>query len=286
MKKIKFTITNLFILILFSGCSKYYLKTIQQLDKQDFEQSELTPEVDFFDLRIDILRQMSSTTGYDGSVTMQEVPYHSITFNLGNGIIFDLNNNFAFSVLDLLEIEKGENFTIVKEDFKTGKILCKYIFENNTFSVQTNGFLVNFESNENIYISDSLVVAEGGLLSKFTVKISADEIEYKTLLANDKIFKQSKGWYNKNLFGQTDYLYIDNNLYFGNSYVLKNSGNQIDLINGTNPNSTFYLYSVVKTDNEIYCYNNNYNGFKIYFDFNKIVIENNGKKLYSYYKEI
>jgi len=287
MKKI-FKIYNLLILIGLSltiSCSKYYYKTITELEKQDFQESELTPEFDFFELRIDILRQVTTSVSSDNISTSEDVPYHPVIFNLGNGLIMDYNNNFCLSVTELLQIGKNENFTIVKQDFESGRILSRYNFEDNKYKVETNGFFLNSENTENIYISDSLIIAEKGLFSKYTVTIKEDEFTCKSGLSNIQIKKQAKGWYSKYLFGQQDFFIIDNQIYLGNFYSVSNSGNELKILSGNNPDSRNAYYTISKTDTEIYIYNQNFNGYKIYLEENKITVEYNGKKLYSYYIE-
>jgi hypothetical protein len=261
------------------------MNSVTTLEKSDFKQSELYPDYDFFDLRIDIIRQIQSTYYGENLTSTEFTPYHPIGFNLGNGIFYDWNRNFSISVLELLNIDKNQDFTVYKEDYKTGKVLNKYVYENNTFKIFTSGILLNFNTNFSIYATDSLVIADLGLLSKYTIKKNENEFVVRTGLGNSEVIKQQKGWYVKLLFGQSDYLLIDNLILLQNSYSVENSGNEIKIFSGTNSNYLYPLISIVRNETEMYIYNGNYNGTKIYFEDNKIIVENNGKKLYSYYSE-
>lgn len=110
MKRINIYLT--FMIVLLSSCAKLNMHEIRSMDKLPFQNLELIPGQEHNELRIDVIRQITETY-YDGTTTYYEdVPYHPLGFDLGNGLFYDLNGNLSFRLDHLLNFDPNEPFEV------------------------------------------------------------------------------------------------------------------------------------------------------------------------------
>ena len=108
----KLLLPGLFLLlvIIASSCSTpiYDAQTLQELPRQEPSPLELTASFELFDWRYDIIRQEECEEDMDGDTYYEDVDYHPIGFDLGNGLFFDLNNNLSLRIDRLLGIDYSD----------------------------------------------------------------------------------------------------------------------------------------------------------------------------------
>ncbi len=271
----------LIISIIFTACvHQYYMSAVSGMEKTDFQESELYPSYEFFNLRIDVIRQVKKN---EETGETQLESYNSVGFYLGNGLFYDLNRNLSFSVLDMLGVNVYGDFEIVEYNEIFKRISTRYIKKNNVFIRDHNNILLNINNKMDVFFSDSLVIVDNGIFFSTKITLEKDVFNYSSGLINNKIIRQNNGWYRKFLLGQSDYLKIDNNLLLDYTYTISNLGETIHIYNSRIRKNSRPLQTIEQTDSEIYVYNRYYSGFKIYKEHNKITVERDGVKEVSYY---
>ena len=104
--KVFLLVLSLSFLFLYSCHSPMDLSNVQA--EATLAPVDLKPAYDLQGLRIDVLRQFQD----DGCGGTEAVAYHPMGFDLGNGLFMDLNNNLSLLPQDLLNIEEDENYQI------------------------------------------------------------------------------------------------------------------------------------------------------------------------------
>jgi len=245
----------------------------------------LYPDYDFFDLRIDILRQQKPKDPNNMQNTNDWEEYRTVGFNLGNAMFYDLNKNISLSVLELLNVNRFGDFTIAKQDYRTGKIISRFTKNNNIYKKESYNLILNITNSFDMFLTDSLVIVNNGILFKSTINITKDLFTFKSGLTTYNIERQTNGWFLKALIGGTQFTLVNNSLFLEYLYTIENTGEQIFIYNGKKFKNSVPFITLEKSDNELYIYNRYYAGTKIYFETNKITIEENGIKEYSYFLE-
>jgi hypothetical protein len=131
-------IAFLSVLIIFSSCATLNVSEINNLERLEFEPLILQPDREVNGLRIDLIRQTRSETGLDSITGTEDVPYHLIGFDLGNGIFYDLNDNLGMRVDYLLGFSDKGNFRVDKYTrplSERGK--TSYTLRNDTMTIAT-----------------------------------------------------------------------------------------------------------------------------------------------------
>ncbi len=109
----KLLLPSLFLLavLVFSSCYTpiYDAQTLQELPRQEPSPLELSASFELFNWRYDIIRQQECVEDSDGDTSSEDVDYHPIGFDLGNGLFFDLNDNLSLRIDWLLGIDYTQN---------------------------------------------------------------------------------------------------------------------------------------------------------------------------------
>jgi len=80
--------------------------------QQTFSELDLQIAYELEELRLDIIRQETSSSDADGNTTSEKVDYHPLGFDLGNGLFYDLNDNLSLRVKHLFALDGEDNFAI------------------------------------------------------------------------------------------------------------------------------------------------------------------------------
>ncbi|MBU1822175.1 MAG: hypothetical protein KKG00_11795 [Bacteroidetes bacterium] len=104
------------VLLVYHACATLDPSEIRNLDRVTFDAPQLVPQAEPTELRIDIVRQQIPNMILENTYTYQDVPYHPLGFDIGNGLFYDLNGNLSLRVEYLLGLENEPVFTIKKED--------------------------------------------------------------------------------------------------------------------------------------------------------------------------
>ena len=77
-----------------------------------FQQLELNVAYELEELRVDIIRKETTSADGDGNSTTEDVPYHPLGFDLGNGLFYDLNGNLALRLKHLFDLDGRNEFSL------------------------------------------------------------------------------------------------------------------------------------------------------------------------------
>lgn len=122
--------------LLLTGCSSLSLREINALNRIPFKPLRIQPGVEPNDLRVDVLRQTEQTR-VGNSTQTTDVPYEALGLNLGNGLFYDLNENFSLRLDYLLDFEEADAFELKKTTnpfFDSGLTLYSLIDDTLTIS--------------------------------------------------------------------------------------------------------------------------------------------------------
>ena len=110
---VKPLLLTLSLAIVATACSTLNPREIQNLNRVAFAPLELAPSVEPTDLRLDVLRQVRTT--HDNSGThYYPISNDPLGFNLGNGLFYDLNENFSLRLDELLGYASDQPFALQK----------------------------------------------------------------------------------------------------------------------------------------------------------------------------
>ncbi len=270
------------LLLIIGGCTTLNKTIIENTDRSFFQSLVLIPDYDICDIRIDLIRQTNKKQVNDSTTKTEKVPYHPVGFYLGNGLFLDLNDNLSLLVPKLLHINCDENFTIKQSH-------PGYIFNSTTTYEKTdslfitnNDGLIKTNTKKIIINKDSVVFVKEGLFSKYRIIESDSSIRYQSGLINTTIHKNNEGYFYNTLLGKKEYRQIDNEIFIGKKYILRNQGDIIEILVKGLLNSEYLKYKIVKSDNRIYVYDRNYRGLEIILTENEINVMENTRNLNRY----
>ena len=250
-------------MILFSCTSSRLSQAdINKKTSQQFEDLSLSVGHEVSDLRLDIIRQTTDCVDSEGVVTSQEVAYHPMGFDLGNGLFFDLNNNLSIRIDSLYAIGTMEDYEIVKTGNLNRKTRVVYTRNQNEICyrrVRDENDLFKFCLSEE--------EAEGSLelqrRGKRRYKIMREEDNVCFYRKKDKraqcinTLPSGKGFVHKGR-GRTDnYLHKNNELILDDRYrvTINAAKDQIE-ISRIRRRTDQLLWTVKKTDGKLLIYNN------------------------------
>ncbi len=124
--------------ILWMKCAKLDIHDIHHSKSVSFDGMLLKPDHEPNDLRIDVVRQKttSNSTDAEGHTTISEsnVDYHPMGFDLSNGLFYDLHGNLSLRIDKLLNVKEGSAFEIRNSSGrKMNRPYRLYSFERDTF---------------------------------------------------------------------------------------------------------------------------------------------------------
>lgn len=272
----------LLLLFIFFGCTTLNIATIENTERFSLQPSVLIPDYDIYDIRIDLIRQTNKKQVNDSTTKTEKVPYHSVGFYLGNGLFIDLNNNLSLLVPKLLDINNNENF-IIKQNHPGFFINSTTIYERtDSLFITKNEGPVKTKAKKIIYKTDSVLFIKEGLFSKYKIIESDSSFTYQSGLINTIIYKNKTGYFYKTFLGKKEYKQMDNDIYIGNRYILRNQGDMIEIFGRGLLNKEYLKYRIIKSDNKIYVYDNNYRGLEIVKTENGINVIENTRSMDSY----
>jgi len=108
----------LFAPFLLLSCSALRKADIPVRERTQFAELQLEPRADIFYYRLDIIRQQRSEYVNDSTSNTVDVEYHTMGFDLGNGLFFDLHDNLGIDLFQLLEVDTSKSFMISTASFK------------------------------------------------------------------------------------------------------------------------------------------------------------------------
>lgn len=284
MKANKYIFILLILIII--GCSTTSnISDIQNLSKIRFDSLTIQPDIELYNLRIDIIRQTTEEWVNDSTTTTNAVPYNFLGFNLGNGLFYDLNDNLSLRVDYLLNID-------TKNDFEIAKIYSKSKWNRN-FKSQQGKFSIEYPDKKKMYdilqinnFKDSLSISYRNKhqYSIVTSDSLTELISTKGVL--DRIHKKDKNsYYQKRKKRVDEYNLLDKVIILDDKYKIKQNenGDIIELFS-IGKKGDYLRYRIIQDDKNIFIYDDKFYGKKIIKENNKFTLYYNDKIVYEYKK--
>lgn len=268
------------------GCStSLKISEIKELSKTKFDSLSIKPDIELYDFRIDIIRQTTEEQVNDSTTETEDVPYHFLGFNLGNGLFYDLNDNLSLRIDYLLNID-------TKKDFKVEKIYSKNKW-NRIYKSQEGKFTIEYPRKKKTYdiiqvenINDSLSISYKNK-HRYSVVINDSLTRFmSTKKVLDKIQKKDKYFYYQKYKKRVDeYKLEDKAIVLDDKYkITQNQTGDIIQIFRIGRKRDYHLYSIIQDDKNLFIYNDKFYGKKITMDNNKFTLYYNDKFGYEYKK--
>jgi hypothetical protein len=274
------------IILLLNSCSPLNITTIKSLDKQEFEPIILNADYDLYNLRLDIIRQTEKYEVNDSTEKTVNVAYHPVGFNLGNGLFFDLNRNLSLLIPELFHLEKDETFQIKR--IKSG-LLSEwketYSRNDDEFIIENAGNILQKSHKTDIVTTDSSVYMKSGILNSLSISYTDSSFTYKTGFKPYHIHNISDGYAIKHLLGEEKYRKEQDTVFLDDRYIIRNYGNIIEIYANQLFKKEYKLYTIIKSENEIYIYDRNYYGKRISKKDNELIVYHNTTKSSSFILE-
>lgn len=162
-------------------------KAIYPGEKRDLASSwsplTLEPAVEPYELHIDLIRQQDQSN--DGeTITSSDRPYHPLAVRFGNGLILDRSMNLGLSILDLFDIQPGEDFEIRQESLRFPGTADR-IFERSGDHFSTRKASILPDRRE--VIQQDSIITVSSFLSRQTIAVNDSIWVRKGFLSQDKM---------------------------------------------------------------------------------------------------
>lgn len=273
-----------------SACATLNVREINDLDRIAFVPLQLDPDVEPTDLWIEVIRQTREETTGEGKKTV-DVPNDPLGFNLGNGLFYDLNENFSLRLDCLLGFSNYPGFTLKKATTNS--------FFNNGLEVYK-------------YANDSLGLTRADRTRtrpQYHTEGPADSLSYlrKNNFKYAVVERDSALVYrNKRKVKEAIYTQDENHYYLQRrrrKIGFSQQGNEINLQENylvalSNGDRTITIYAlrrrgrrvpcltIERSQNKVFVYDRKYRGRKLEFSGNALTIYENKKPVARYELEI
>ncbi len=268
--------TYIVMVLLMSSCATLNISEIKNLEKIKFDSLTLKPGWETNNLRIDLIRQSYEENINDSTRETKETPYHSIGFDLGNGLFYDLNENLSLRLDYIFGFSKNDNFElneITRPQKNKGYIIYRFI--NDTLLLQYPPRPKNYYLYHKINNPDSIAFMYKKRLlyaiteTDSTLVYSGKKRKWDVInkIDDNNYYLNKKKW-------KKDYKYKDNNVFLENDYVvsLTDNNSRIEIKSPRKNRPDRMLYIIEKSSDKLFIYNEKYSGILIKMEGNSILI--------------
>lgn len=277
-------------LILSSSCATLNVMDIKNLEKTEFDPLFLIPDSEVNNLRIDLIRQTYDEDINDSITETKETPYHPVGFNLGNGLFYDLRNNFCFRIDYLLDFSPDMEFEIEKTDIPDKKKgITKYSFTNDSLMVSyppRRRINYRYHRIKNI---DSTSYMHKNRLQYAISKTDSTLVYSGNRRILDVIFKvDDKNYHLNKKRWKDNYQIKDKDILLKDNYVVSliNGSSTIEIKRDRKNRKVIVLYTIERNDEKIFIYDNNYSGLLIELKGDSILLHRNKTLIRKYERKI
>lgn len=268
------------ILLMFSSCATLDVNEIKNLAKVEFEPLQLTPDRETNDLRLDIIRETEDPSIFDSTGDTELASYHPIGFYLGNGLYYDLNRNISLKLDYLLDFSPENDFEI-KTIFMpaTNSDMATYRYLHDTLSISHPPRNKDHYSYHQVKYGDSIVYMNKKWFKYAIIETDTSLVHSGKKRSWDVIRKlDDENFYLDKKFYKVDFQNKGNQVFLGKSYSVRltNNNSTIQIIGNFRKKSKV-MYTIERSKDEIFIYNNKYSGNMIKLGKNSIEVYPNKK---------
>ncbi len=136
------------LLCLWSACTSLNKAVVSNSDKREgLQKLHLSAGYDVYQLRVDLIRQVTSNYAGNNNYQTSPIPYHYLGVNLGNGLFYDANHNLTLNLNQLPELRHLQDFIIVKKERGSWNLPETYRKQEQSFSKEKSYFAVGCPGN-------------------------------------------------------------------------------------------------------------------------------------------
>ncbi len=286
MKKILYPAIFLFIAL--TSCTPRITKEINALQHECFDPLILEPSCEVHGMRIDIIRNTEEVKVNDSTTKTEDVDYHPMGFDLGNGIFYDRNHNLTLRIDYLTNTDPQKDFTIIRSGYPHKKRHKKaFHFHNDTMSYQYK----TSKAEKNQYVinnyPDSLVKSSKNLLSEYVFRyaITQDNGSWNyrgKRRIYDRIIQDGDGDYHVNRFIKKGrYTLQGDTIILARNYVvaLSNDKKRITIFSHRRNGNHHLLYTIEKSNDKVIIYNKRQYGKTVQMNNNRVSLISNKREV-------
>ena len=283
------TFITILLTLLVAACSTLNIREIKSMKKTHFQNMELSPGQVHNKLRIDVIRQVTETYVDETTSICENVPYHPLGFDLGNGLFFDMNGNLSLRLDQLLDFDSNEPFEI-NQNVKPANDanISLYTYINGALAITR---LPHRNSKVQYHMESYPDSAVYMRKDRFRYAIMKTDKSLTYAYRNNKPLKIIKinedNYYTFRRKRLREFRNIDNTLVLGKTFTMRLSDEK-NIITVNSPwrerNNKKPLMSIQKDENSIFIYSKNYKGIKIEFTENGLYVTGPGIKTILYKK--
>ncbi len=273
-----------------NACATLNVREIKNLDRVAFAPLRLDPDVEPADLRVDVIRQ-TTQVGTGQNTRTVAVAYDPMGFNLGNGLFYDLNANFALRLDHLLGFADEDSFTLSKATANSflSNGLEVYSLANDSLTLTRNGRRRSRPQYHTEGPADSLTYRRKNNFKYVIAERDSALVlrnrrrEKQTIVMEDENHYHVQRWLWKEDFSQQS-----NEITLHNRYLVALSTDQktMTVYRLRRRGRRTPLRTIVRSQNKLFVYARNYRGLALEFDDRTMTIYNNKTLLSRYELEI
>lgn len=250
------------------ACSPVYLDDLR-------DQSPLSPtpfaaqlRAEPYFMRIDLLRQTTTTTDANGNTSTEKVDYSPLGLYLGEGLFIDAHKNVSLLVEELYD-KSTQDVLISYKPFRSWpNTKINYQRVGEYFYKQNNSFL---SGKDEVWKYNTSVHFERPN-SQRRIQISQDALIYHQLLNKEEMKQNSQGFHYKGFLDRDD-ITSSPDLLTWDRLSISRQKDGWTISNGWSENLQ------VNFDGRTwYVYDRNYRGYRIWREGRKINVEENGQR--------
>lgn len=263
-----------------TSCSTLNPKEIQNLNRVAFAPLELAPSVEPTDLRLDVIRQVRTSYSYIYErLETTDVPNDPLGFDIGNGLFYDLNENFSLRLDRLLDFADDDKFVLNKmENPAPNRGFTSYTYENDSLTTSFSERSRIRYRYHRVGPPDSLSYMNGNALDYVIVQRDSSlacrnrrKVKKEIVRSGERRFKLEIGR-REAYFVQTD-----KGIDLQSRYIVElSSANKAITIYRLNQKGRRTLvYTLIRSKDTMYIFNENFKGRKIVFENGGITVFHN-----------
>lgn len=271
--------------MLLAGCSTMSVREISSLERVPFEPLRIQPSVEPNNLRVDVIRQTEPTTTGNG-VQTTDVPYDPLGLDLGNGLFYDLNENFSLRLDYLLDFKDADAFELKKTTtpfFDSGFTLYSLAHDTLTIS-RPPGKKVRYQYHRSGSEDSSYFRRRNG--SGYTI-VQRDSalVQRNQRRVTEGIYQvDDENFYLQRRRKKIDYRLVGEEVHLRDRYIvaLTNQNKTLGIYRPTSKGKRL-IQTIEKSRDKILVYNTRFMGNRLEFSANGLRILR-GKKLVAQYE--
>jgi len=270
----------LLLVALLPGCATLDKTAIRDLNRVPLEPIALQPSFDIYEMRLDIVREKKMEVNPDSSYSEEEETYQTLGFYLGNALFYDLNKNISLLIPDLLGVGTSDQFLI--RELNRGAFTEKlYRREPEFFNIELVG-LINWVYRTRLESTDTSLTVNRGLLRKYTLSWTDSTLRHKGLIFSTRILPQHGGFYVPQLIFRRNFFQNDQVIDLDNIYRIVHENNSIVVYRRAWYGGFKPLFTMVRSDYDIYIYNKRHRGYRLSYVGNELVVFENRREIIRY----